>query len=61
VIGMVKNNNKRYLVGNERLSLKALYETAPRVEGKNRHVLRCIQTSFVPGIAVNCFVYSPSF
>jgi hypothetical protein len=52
VIGMVKNDNKRYLVGNERLSLKALYEVAPRVEGKNRHVLRCIRTFLVPGIPV---------
>lgn len=36
----------------ERLSLKALYEAAPRLEGKNRHVLRCIQTFLVPGIPV---------
>lgn len=52
VIGMVKNDNKRYLVNGERLSLKELYATAPRVEGKNRNILRCIQTSLVPGIPV---------
>ena len=34
VIGMVKNDNKRYLVNGERLSLQALYEAAPQVEGK---------------------------
>ncbi len=52
VIGMVKNDNKRYLVNGEQLSLKELYATAPRVEGKNRNILRCIHTSLVPGIPV---------
>jgi hypothetical protein len=52
VIGMVKNDNKRYLVNGQRLSLKELYQSAPRVDGKNRNVLRCICTQLVPGIPV---------
>jgi hypothetical protein len=53
VIGMVKNDNKRYTVGGERLCLKALYAAAPRIEGKNRNnILRLIQTELTPGIAV---------
>ncbi|SCW75732.1 putative transposase ISC1217 [Paenibacillus tianmuensis] len=36
----------------ERLDLKALYSVAPRVEGKNRNVLRMIQTVLAPGIPV---------
>jgi hypothetical protein len=52
VIGMVKNDNKRYFVGGERLCLKALYAAAPRVEGKNRNILRLIRTELVPGIPV---------
>jgi hypothetical protein len=52
VIGMVKNDNKRYIVNEERLSLKALYSVAPQVEGKNRNILRCIRTQLVPGIPV---------
>jgi len=52
VIGMVKNDNKRYLVKGERLSLKELYTAAPRVEGKNRNILRLIRTELAPGIPV---------
>jgi hypothetical protein len=52
VIGMVKNDNKRYLVNGQRLCLKALYIAAPRVEGKNRNILRLIRTELVPGIPV---------
>jgi hypothetical protein len=52
VIGMVKNDNKRYLVGEKRLNLKELYTVASVLEGKNRHVLRSILTELVPGIPV---------
>ncbi|HFQ5989551.1 TPA: transposase, partial [Listeria monocytogenes] len=52
VIGMVKNDNKRYLVNGQRLSLKEMYAAAPRVEGKNRNILRLIRTSLAPGIPV---------
>ncbi|MGG6309205.1 IS4 family transposase [Paenibacillus macerans] len=57
VIGMVKNDNKRYLMNGQRLSLKELYAVAPRVEGKNRNILRLIRTTLAPGIpAVVVFV-----
>lgn len=52
VIGMVKNDNKRYIVNGQRLCLEALYEAAPRVEGKNRNILRLIRTKLAPGIPV---------
>jgi hypothetical protein len=52
VIGMVKNDNKRYIVGGERLCLKALYAVALRIEGKNRNILRLIRTELVSGIPV---------
>lgn len=52
VIGMVKNDNKSYLVNGERLGLKRLYTAAPRAEGKNRNILRQIQTELAPGIPV---------
>jgi len=52
VIGMVKNDNKRYLVNGKRLSLKELYAAAPRVEEKNRNILRLIRTQLAPGIPV---------
>jgi hypothetical protein len=52
VIGMIKNDNKRYLVNGSRLSLKELYLAAPRVEGKNADILRCIRTELAPGIPV---------
>ncbi|WP_375377920.1 transposase [Paenibacillus sp. MZ04-78.2] len=50
VIGMVKNDNKRYLVDGQRLNLKELYVAAPRVEGKKRYILRLIRTHLSPGI-----------
>ncbi|WP_372238226.1 hypothetical protein [Paenibacillus sp. FSL R7-0273] len=53
VISMVKNDNKRYLVNGKRLSLKELYETAPRVEEKNRNILHLTHTQLAPGIPVN--------
>lgn len=52
VIGMVKPDNKRYLVNQHRLSLKELYYAATPVEGKNRNILRSIRTELVPGIPV---------
>ncbi|XID96287.1 hypothetical protein ACF3MZ_10815 [Paenibacillaceae bacterium WGS1546] len=36
----------------KRLSLKELYDVAPRVEGKNRNILRLIRTELAPGIPV---------
>lgn len=57
---MVKNDSKRYIVDGQRLSLKALYEAAPRVEGKNRNILRLIRTELAPGIPVTVlFVRHP--
>lgn len=53
VIGMVKNDNKRYNIDGQRFCLKSLYEIAPRVEGKNRNILRQIRTELAPGIPVN--------
>lgn len=52
VIGMVKNDNKRYLVNGQRLCLKALYAVAPRVEARSRNILRHIRTELAPGIPV---------
>lgn len=52
VIGMVKNDNKRYIVGDKRLCLKDLYKSAPPVESKSRNILRLIQTELAPGIPV---------
>jgi len=52
VIGMVKNDNKRYIVNGQRLNLKSLYAAAPHVEGKDRNILRLIRTELVPGIPV---------
>lgn len=52
VIGMVKNDKKRYLVEGRRLSLDELYTAATRAEGKNRNILRSIHTELSPGIPV---------
>lgn len=52
LIGMVKNDNKRYLVNGKRLTLKELYAAAPLVEGKKRNILRLIRTELAPGIPV---------
>ena len=53
VIGMVKADNKRYLVGENRLSLNELYYAAARVQGKNKNIIRSIRTQLSPGIAVH--------
>ncbi|MET3211890.1 UNVERIFIED_CONTAM: hypothetical protein ABIC26_004858 [Paenibacillus sp. PvR008] len=52
VIGMVKNDNKRYLVQDKRLSLKELYAVAGPLESSNRHMLRQIHAELAPGIPV---------
>ncbi|WP_010498974.1 IS4 family transposase [Paenibacillus elgii] len=52
VIGMIKNDNKRYLMNGNRLSLKELYLAATQVEGKNSSILRSIRTELIPGIPV---------
>jgi hypothetical protein len=52
VIGMVKNDKKRYFVDGNRLSLDELYKVAPRVEGKKKNILRSIRTELAPGIPV---------
>lgn len=52
IIGMIKNDNKRYLVNGNRLSLKELYLVAPQVKGKNSNILRSIRTELIPGIPV---------
>lgn len=52
VIGMVKNDNKRYLVHGKRVDLKGLYRSATQVQGKQRNILRQIHTELVPGIPV---------
>jgi len=40
VIGMVKADNKRYLFGQQRLSLQELYYAATPVQTKNKGILR---------------------
>lgn len=52
VIGMIKNDNKRYLVNGNRLDLKELYLAAPKVEGKRSNILRAIRTELISGIPV---------
>lgn len=52
VIGMVKNDNKRFRVQGQKLSLKELYEAALRTDGKKRNILRSIRTELVCGIPV---------
>ncbi|WP_436836462.1 IS4 family transposase [Paenibacillus tritici] len=52
VIGMVKNDNKRYLVHGKPVDLKGLYRSATQVQGKQRNILRQIHTELVPGIPV---------
>lgn len=53
VIGMVKNDNKRFLVQGRKLSLKELYAAASSVESKKRGVLHCIRTELAPNIPVH--------
>ena len=53
VIGMVKADNKRYLLNGRRLSLQELYCAASPVQcPKKKGILRCIHTQLVPGIPV---------
>lgn len=52
VIGMVKADKKRYLVGDRRLTLQELYFEAIPVQGKNKGILRSIRTELSPGIPV---------
>ncbi len=52
VIGMVKADNKRYLVGGRRLSLQELYYAATPVQATKKSILRSIRTQLSPGISV---------
>ncbi|WAH36963.1 IS4 family transposase [Alicyclobacillus dauci] len=52
VIGMVKADNKRYLLGERRLSLQELYYAATPVQGTNKGILRSIHTQLSPGIPI---------
>lgn len=52
VIGMVKADKKRYLVGDRRLTLQELYYEATLVQGKSKGILRSIRTKLSPGIPV---------
>lgn len=52
VIGMVKNDNKRFLVHSRKLSLKELYAAASPVVSRKRGILRSIQTGLPSGIPV---------
>lgn len=52
VIGMVKNDSKRYLIHSKQVDLKGLYRSATQVQGKQRSILRQIHTELVPGIPV---------
>jgi hypothetical protein len=53
VIGMVKNDNKRFFVQGEKLSLTELYAAATPVESKKRNILRSIRTELACGIPVH--------
>lgn len=50
---MVKNDNKRFLIQGQELSLKELYNLAPPVQSKNRHMLPSIYTELACGISVH--------
>jgi hypothetical protein len=52
VIGMVRNDNKRFLIQGQKLSLKALYVEASPVASRKRGILRSIQTGLPSGIPV---------
>lgn len=52
VIGMVKVDNKRYLLNGRRLSLQELYHAATPVQHTKKGILRCIHTQLSPGIPV---------
>ncbi|MBD1379665.1 IS4 family transposase [Metabacillus arenae] len=51
VIGMVKDTNQRYLINNQRLSLKQLYKVAAPVSDK-KGILRSIHTTMANGVRV---------
>jgi hypothetical protein len=51
VIGMVKATNQRYIVNNQRLSLKELYFMAKPIQNK-KGILRSIHTKMANGIEV---------
>ncbi|HWR09474.1 IS4 family transposase [Sporomusa sp.] len=51
-IGMVKDTNQRYQVGNSRLSLKQLYQVASPSGRKCDGILRVICTQMIPGLSV---------
>lgn len=53
VIGMVKNDNKRFLVQGQKLSLKELYALASPADSKKRGILRSIRTKLACGIPVH--------
>ncbi|CAG7659042.1 IS4 family transposase ISDha5 [Paenibacillus allorhizosphaerae] len=53
VIGMVKNDNKRFLVQGRKLSLKDLYAVASPVASKKHSILRSIRTELVCGTSVH--------
>ncbi|MBB3111365.1 hypothetical protein FHS18_003433 [Paenibacillus phyllosphaerae] len=53
VIGMVKNDNKRFLLQGQKLSLKELYAAASPIASKKRGVLRAIRTELASGIPVH--------
>lgn len=53
VIGMLKNDKKRFRIQGRSLSLKALYSVAPPVESNKRQVLRLIRTELACGIPVH--------
>lgn len=53
MIGMVKNDNKRFLVQGQKRSLKELYAVAAPVESKKRHILRSIRTELACGVPVH--------
>ncbi|WP_391572736.1 transposase [Cohnella sp.] len=53
VIGKVKNENKRFLVQNQKLSLKELYSAAAPIASKKRSILRSIRTELACGTPVH--------
>lgn len=52
VIGMVKDTNQRYLLGNQKLSLKELYQAAKPALYQSTSVLRVIETQMGPNLPV---------
>jgi hypothetical protein len=53
VIGMVKNDNKRYIVEGNKVDLKKLYLLATPVSSSSKQtILKSIRTHLVPGIPV---------